>query len=201
MTSQEVLSEYGTFVWRVVLVRGILGILFGIVALAWPDITVWSLVIVFGVYAIADGIAGVSRAIANRETMSTWKWMLAMGIVSIAAGIGAFVWPAITALALLYLIAFHAIVFGVFCILGARQARAVPGSGWGWMLGAGIAAVVFGWLLIVFPGTGIISLIWLLGWYAIAFGVVMVVAALHFRRFTRDVSAGDPSLLPPSTPA
>ena len=54
MTSQEVLSEYGTFVWRVVLVRGILGIVFGIIALAWPDITVWSLVIVFGVYGFAE---------------------------------------------------------------------------------------------------------------------------------------------------
>ena len=187
MSTDEVMREYGTFMWWSILLRGIFGVLFGIVSLVWPDITVWALVFVFGIYAIADGIAGVLRAIGDRKTISTWVWWLAMSAASIVAGIVALVWPAITALALLYVIAFYAILFGVMCVMAALRAKHLPGTGWGWLLAGGIAGVVFGLLLLAFPGSGILSIIWLVGWYAIVFGAMLVVAALQFRSHARKL--------------
>lgn len=119
-------------VWWVVLIRGILAVLFGIIALVWPGITVWALVIVFAVYAIVDGAVLVWHSIRDRATLDGWGLWLAMGIVSVLAGLVALFWPGITALVLLYLIAFYAILFGVIGIVGAsgsERSRIQDGCG------------------------------------------------------------------------
>ncbi|MCD2119061.1 MULTISPECIES: HdeD family acid-resistance protein [Rhodococcus] len=166
-------------IWWVVLLRGILAVLFGVVALVWPGITVWALVVVFAAYAIIDGIVLVVQSV--RDKPEGWGWWLAMGIVSVLAGLVALFWPGITALALLYVIAFYAILFGITGIVGGIRFRKVPESGWVWSVLAGVVAVLFGIVLLIFPGEGILSLIVLLGIYAILFGVLLIILAFQAR--------------------
>ncbi|MGW5324217.1 HdeD family acid-resistance protein [Rhodococcus pyridinivorans] len=166
-------------IWWVVLLRGILAVLFGVVALVWPGITVWALVVVFAAYAIIDGIVLVVQSV--RDKPEGWGWWLAMGVVSVLAGLVALFWPGITALALLYVIAFYAILFGITGIVGGIRFRKVPESGWVWSVLAGVVAVLFGIVLLIFPGEGILSLIVLLGIYAILFGVLLVILAFQAR--------------------
>lgn len=166
-------------IWWVVLLRGILAVLFGVVALVWPGITVWALVVVFAAYAIIDGIVLVVQSI--RDKPEGWGWWLAMGVVSVLAGLVALFWPGITALALLYVIAFYAILFGITGIVGGVRFRKVPESGWVWSVLAGVVAVLFGIVLLIFPGEGILSLIVLLGIYAILFGVLLIILAFQAR--------------------
>ena len=166
-------------IWWVVLLRGILAVLFGVVALVWPGITVWALVVVFAAYAIIDGIVLVVQSI--RDKPEGWGWWLAMGVVSVLAGLVALFWPGITALALLYVIAFYAILFGITGIVGGIRFRKVPESGWVWSVLAGVVAVLFGIVLLIFPGEGILSLIVLLGIYAILFGVLLIILAFQAR--------------------
>ncbi|AWH01236.1 MULTISPECIES: HdeD family acid-resistance protein [Rhodococcus] len=185
-TANDQFSPLFKQMWWLVLIRGILAVLFGVVALVWPGITVWALVVVFGIYAIVDGVVLVYHSIRDRARLDGWGWWLAMGLVSIAAGIVALVWPAATALVVLYIIAFYAILFGVTGIIGALSFRKVPNSGWGWSLFAGILAVLLGVVLLIFPGSGIISLIWLLGIYAILFGVLLIVVAFQVRKVAKE---------------
>ncbi|MGA4688733.1 HdeD family acid-resistance protein [Rhodococcus sp. AB351] len=166
-------------IWWVVLLRGILAVLFGVVALVWPGITVWALVVVFAAYAIIDGIVLVVQSI--RDKPEGWGWWLAMGVVSVLAGLVALFWPGITALALLYVIAFYAILFGITGIVGGVRFRKVPESGWVWSVLAGVVAVLFGIVLLIFPGEGILSLIVLLGIYAILFGALLIILAFQAR--------------------
>ncbi|CCW13471.1 putative membrane protein [Rhodococcus aetherivorans] len=184
-TANDQFSPLFKQMWWLVLIRGILAVLFGVVALVWPGITVWALVVVFGIYAIVDGVVLVYHSIRDRARLDGWGWWLAMGLVSIAAGIVALVWPAATALVVLYIIAFYAILFGVTGIIGALSFRKVPNSGWGWSLFAGILAVLLGVVLLIFPGSGIISLIWLLGIYAILFGVLLIVLSFQIRKVAK----------------
>lgn len=185
-TANDQFSPLFKQMWWLVLIRGILAVLFGVVALVWPGITVWALVVVFGIYAIVDGVVLVYHSIRDRARLDGWGWWLAMGLVSIAAGIVALVWPAATALVVLYIIAFYAILFGVTGIIGALSFRKVPNSGWGWSLVAGVLAVLLGVVLLIFPGSGIISLIWLLGIYAILFGVLLIVVAFQVRKAAKE---------------
>ncbi|WP_064256428.1 HdeD family acid-resistance protein [Rhodococcus sp. D-6] len=166
-------------IWWVVLLRGILAVLFGVVALVWPGITVWALVVVFAAYAIIDGIVLVVQSV--RDKPEGWGWWLAMGVISVLAGLVALFWPGITALALLYVIAFYAILFGITGIVGGIRFRKVPESGWVWSVLAGVVAVLFGIVLLIFPGEGILSLIVLLGIYAILFGVLLIILAFQAR--------------------
>lgn len=168
-------------IWWVVLIRGILAVLFGIVALVWPDITVWALVVVFAVYAIVDGVVLAFQSIRDRASLDGWGWWLAMGVVSVVAGVVALAWPGITALVLLYVIAFYALLFGLTGIVGGLRFRKVPESGWVWTVVAGVLAVLFGLVLLIFPGEGILGLIFLVGIYAILFGVLLIVMAFQVR--------------------
>lgn len=166
-------------IWWVVLLRGIFAVIFGIIALAWPAITVWALVVVFAAYAIVDGVVLAVQSV--RDKVDGWGWWLAMGVVSVLAGLVALFWPGATAVVLLYIIAFYAILFGITGIVGGIRFRKVPDSGWAWSVIAGVLAVLFGIVLLLFPGEGILGLIVLLGIYAILFGVLLVILAFQVR--------------------
>lgn len=177
---------YGKEIWWMILIRGIVGVIFGITALLWPGITVVALVYLFGIYSIVDGLITLVRAIRDRAHLSSWGWFVFTGVVSVAAGIVALVWPGITALVLLYIIAFYAILFGIFGFIGSFKLKGVPGSGWGWLLAASALAVILGIVLLIVPGEGIIGLIWLVGWYAIFFGILVIVAAVQMRSRAKE---------------
>ncbi|UYP18840.1 HdeD family acid-resistance protein [Rhodococcus sp. Z13] len=185
MSTSSTSSPAGPFaalfkqIWWVVLLRGILAVLFGVIALAWPGITVWALVVVFAAYSIVDGIVLAVQSV--RDKAEGWGWWLAMGVVSVIAGLVALFWPGITALVLLYVIAFYAILFGITGIVGGIRFRKLHESGWVWSVLAGVIAVLFGIVLLIFPGEGILGLIVLLGIYAILFGVLLIVLAFQVR--------------------
>ncbi len=165
--------------WWVFLVRGILAILFGIVAWIWPDLTVTVLVVLFGAYALVDGIFAIVAAITSGEG-GRWLPLLLLGLAGIAVGIMTFLWPDITAVALITIIGVWAIIIGVMQIVAAIQLRQrIEGE---WALGlAGLAAIVFGAIVVIFPGSGAIALVWLIGIYAIFFGILLVALAFRLR--------------------
>lgn len=181
-TNEEALLQIGKDLWWAVLIRGIFAVIFGIVALAWPEVTVWALVVVFGAYAIVDGLSAIFRAISARKVESGWVWWLLGGLVSLGAGIVAFVWPEITALAAVFVIGIWAIMGGLLEIAGSIRLRKLDGAAhWGMLLFAGVLELLFGLVLVFFPISGILSIVWLVGVFALVFGVLFVVSAFQVR--------------------
>jgi uncharacterized membrane protein HdeD (DUF308 family) len=162
--------------WWLVLIRGIAAIIFGILALIWPGITLLVLVIFFGAYAIVDGVFSIFSAF--RHGARSRAWLIISGIFGILAGLVAFIWPGITSLALLYVIAFWAIFTGVAEIMDGIRLRKVIENEWTLIL-AGALSVIFGILLLIWPGAGMLSLVWLIAIFAILYGIALV--ALSFR--------------------
>ena len=176
--------------WWLVLLRGILAILFGLFALFTPGTALLALVFVFGAYAILDGVTALVVGIRHRGEDRHWVWHFVQGVVSVLAGIIAFVWPGVTVLAILFVIAFWSIIGGIAEIAESFMMRKRGGEGWGWMLAAGIVSVLFGIVLLVWPGAALITLLWLVGVYAIVFGVIIVVWAVRLRRAVGAAAQG-----------
>jgi uncharacterized membrane protein HdeD (DUF308 family) len=174
--------------WWLVLLRGIFMVLFGIIALVSPGIALLTLVWVFGVYAVLDGIAAVALGIRTRGE-AHWVWTIVQGVVSVLAGVIALFWPGITALALLFVVAFWAITMGIGEIGGAFTARRLGSDAWGWTLVAGILNVVFGVLLLIWPSTGIQTLVWLVGVFTLAGGIALTILAFRVRSAARSTAS------------
>lgn len=166
--------------WWALLLRGIAAIVFGVLAFAWPGITILSLVLLYGAYALVDGVLAIIAAIGGGTPAPRW-WLAIVGIVGILAGIAAFLFPGLVTLYLLLFIGAWAIVSGVFEIIGAVRLRKEIDNEWMLIL-HGVLTVLFGVLLIAMPGTGALALIWVIGAYAIAAGVLMVVLAFRLKR-------------------
>ena len=175
--------------WWLLAIRGVLSILFGIAAFVWPGLTLTVLVILFGAYAVVDGIFAIIAGISGRNQYERWWLLIIEGIAGIAVGVLAFVWPDITALVLLIFIAAWAIVTGIFEIAAAiRLRRYVEGE---WMLAlAGIASVIFGILLVLFPDAGALAVVWLIATYAVIFGILMLVLAFRLRSLSNTLQQG-----------
>ena len=171
-------------VWWVVLVRAVIAIVFGAIAVIWPHITVWALVIVFGVYTLVDGIMLATHAVRDRAHLKSWGVLLFAGIVSIAVGLIAMFWPTATIVVVFWVIAFYAIIFGVLGLISAYQHRG--GSTWGWSFAASAITVLFGLILMFYPKTSIGVLTVLAGIWAIIFGVLMLAIAFRARALARE---------------
>lgn len=169
--------------WWLFLVRGIVAILFGVAAIALPGITLGTLVIFFGAYAIVDGVMSIAAAIRGDSRMPRW-WLVVVGLSGIAAGLLAIVWPAITALLLLTFIGAWAVVRGLFEIIGAIALRREIDNEWMLIFG-GLLSVLFGIFVLVAPGAGALALIWVIGIIAILIGVTLVGFAFRLRRHSR----------------
>lgn len=174
------MAETLTRNWWLLALRGVAAIIFGVVAWAWPDITLTTLIIVFGAYALVDGVFSIVHVLTTRDRPTNWPWLLLQGILGVGVGIGTIVWPDLTALALLYVIAAWAIVTGAMQIAAAVELRReIQGEFW---LGlGGIASIAFGILAFVFPGAGALALVWMIGVYAIIFGVAALLLAFRLR--------------------
>jgi uncharacterized membrane protein HdeD (DUF308 family) len=175
--------------WWILILRGIAAILFGVVAFIWPGLTGLVLVIGFGVYALVDGVFALITGISRLgHTSRGWAFILE-GVLGIAMGLVALFWPGLTAIALIYLIAAWAVVTGIFEIVSAIQLRKEITNEWALGL-SGALSIVFGVLLMFQPGTGGLTLVWILAGYAIAFGVLLIVAGLRLRG-TRALTTRD----------
>jgi uncharacterized membrane protein HdeD (DUF308 family) len=167
--------------WWTLALRGLAAVIFGILAYVWPDITFTVLVLFFGAYVLWDGIFGLIGAF---RTQSDRRWPLILeGLVGIAAGLFTFFWPGAATLALLLIIGAWAIITGVFEIIAAIRLRKEIEGEW-LMLISGLLSVLFGIALIVWPAAGLVAVTWLIGAYAILFGILLIV--LGFRLRTRN---------------
>jgi uncharacterized membrane protein HdeD (DUF308 family) len=170
--------------WWILLIRGIAAIAFGLLAFVWPGLTLVVLVILFGAYVLADGVLAIYLALTGRTGGRHWGWILADGLLGIVAGGIALVWPGISALALLALIAAWAIIHGIFEIVAAIQLRRVLDDEW-FMALNGVISILFGIALIAWPKAGILAVAWLIGVGAIAMGIMFVVLSLRLRSLSR----------------
>ncbi len=171
-------SPFDNRLWGGLALRGVVALLFGFLALARPGITAASLTYLFGAYVFIDGIFALVAAVRVAQMHGRWWGMLLVGILGLAVGVLTFLNPSAAALGLVYYIAAWAIVTGIFEIAGAFQLRQlVPGE---WLLAiSGALSIAFGVLVAGHPGSGLLSIIWLIGMYAIVFGVLQI--GLAFR--------------------
>ena len=166
--------------WWVLVLRGISAVVFGILALIWPGIALVVLVLLFGAYALVDGVLAIWAAFSSRRRSESWWVLLLEGAIGIAAGIVVLIWPGITAIILLFLIAGWAVITGIFEIVGAIKLRKQIENEWFLVLG-GLLSVAFGVLIAVWPGVGLLTLVWLVAIYAILFGVLMSILGFRLR--------------------
>lgn len=165
--------------WWAIGIRGVLGILFGLVALALPGATMLSLVLLFGAYAFVDGAFGIVSGVKAAGRNDRWGVLVLEGLANIAFAAVAVLWPGITVVSFVLLVAFWAIVTGILELAAAFRLQL--GHGRGWLIFGGLASVIYGALLIFAPMFGAVVLTWWLGAYALIFGVSLVVLAFKLR--------------------
>ena len=164
--------------WWVLALRGVAGILFGIGAFVWPGATLAALILVFGAYVFVDGIFALIAGIGMRRQLSLWWLVVLEGVAGIILGVLTFRSPDTTALVLLTFIAAWSIVTGIFEIATAVRLRKMIANEWLLIL-SGVVSIIFGALLIAQPSAGAISIVWLLGAYALLFGILTLMLALR----------------------
>jgi uncharacterized membrane protein HdeD (DUF308 family) len=165
--------------WWALALRGLFAVLFGFLTFIIPGITLLALVLLFGVYALLDGIFDVVSAF--RSSSHHWAFLVE-GIVGIIIGILTLIWPGITGMVLLYLIAFWAIFTGVLEIVAGIRLRAAIANEVLLIL-MGVLSLLFGLLIIVFPGAGALAIAFWIGAYAVIFGIMLIALAFRLRRF------------------
>jgi len=170
--------------WWAIALRGLVAVLFGITAFMWPGITLWMLAPLFGVYAVINGIFAVIEAFRRDVSRERWWALLFEGVAGVAIGLLAFFLPGLTAMGLLYLIAFWAIVTGVFEVITAIRLRHEIRGEWLMAL-IGILSMAFGMFLVAFPLTGALSVVLMIGAYAFATGALMIALAFKLRSLRR----------------
>lgn len=167
--------------WWVLALRGALSIIFGILVIMQPGIALPALIGLFAAYAVVDGVFSIINGIRDRSTNRNWWVLLLEGVVSILVGVFTFLNPALTAVALVFVVAAWAIVTGIFEIWAAIRLREeIEGEIW---LGlSGLISIIFGVMLVALPALdGILTLLWLVGAYAVIFGVVMLILSFRLR--------------------
>jgi uncharacterized membrane protein HdeD (DUF308 family) len=170
--------------WWTLALRGLLAVIFGVLAFIWPDVTLTVLVLLFGALALVDGLFSLFTAIRQREEYGQWWIILLEGLAGTGVGIVTIIWPGITALVLLYLIAAWALITGLMEIIAAIRLREeIQGE---WLLAlAGILSVVFALILFFRPGEGALAILWFIAIYAILFGVLLILLAFRMRGWNK----------------
>jgi len=178
--------------WWVFAIRGVAAVVFGILAFIWPETTLTVLVILFGAYVLVDGVALLVALVRGDAVARRHAWAVGViGVLGIVAGVVTFAWPGLTAMSLLYLVAFWALATGSFQLIAAVALRHEL-DGEFWMAAGGVASMVFGVLLVAFPGAGLISLVWLVGIWAVVFGASSL--GLAYRLHEIDAALSKPAV-------
>jgi uncharacterized membrane protein HdeD (DUF308 family) len=165
--------------WWVLAIRGLLGIAVGVTALVLPGATMLALVLLFAAYMFVDGVFAIVAAVRAARAHERWGLLALEGVADMVAGVIAVVWPGITVLAFVLLVAAWAIVSGSLVLIAAFRLNLEHGR-W-WLLLAGAASVVYGVLLVVAPMIGALVLTWWFGAYALVFGVALLVLAFRLK--------------------
>ena len=167
--------------WWLVLLRGLAAILFGALALAWPGVTLITLALFWGAYALVDGVAALWHGWQAKDSGKPMWQNILIGLLGVAAGVFTFLSPGITAIALLTLIAVWAIICGVLEIAAAIRLRKEIHNEWMLIL-SGVLAVAFGALMILSPGSGALAVLWVIAAFSIAYGVLLVGLAFRLKK-------------------
>ena len=166
--------------WWILLLRGVVFIIFGVLAFAWPGLTLITLVLLYGAFALIDGVLSLFSAFkAGQKVAPTW-WLIMVGLIGIAAGAATFLWPGLSALVLLLFIGAWAFVRGIFEIIGAIQLRKEIDNEWMLIL-SGAVSVIFGLFMLIRPGAGAVALVWVIAAYSIVVGVLLIGLSLRLR--------------------
>ncbi|GAB1850045.1 HdeD family acid-resistance protein [Achromobacter xylosoxidans] len=180
MLDSQVVDQIGRH-WGWVALRGVVAILFGLMAMFMPAITLSALVLVWGAFALADGVLALIAGIRIRERGKPLWALIIVGLLGVAAGIVTFLWPGLTALILLYIIAIWALGAGVFQIVAAIRFRKEIRNEWFLAL-SGLVSILFGAMLVLQPGAGALALVWVIGIYAVFFGILLLVFSLRLKQ-------------------
>jgi uncharacterized membrane protein HdeD (DUF308 family) len=172
--------------WWMLLAKGVLALAAGTVAIIWPGITLFTLIVLFGAAALAEGLSALVVGIGGGWTGRPWWEMVVLGVIGVAAGVGTLLWPGLTAITLLALIACWAIARGLFEIAAAIALRKVIEGEWILIL-SGFLSIGFGLLLFVRPGAGALAVVTIIGFYLIVVGALATTLALRLRHLTRFV--------------
>ena len=168
--------------WWVFLLKGVCAIIFGVLAFVWPGLTLVTLVLLYGAFALVDGVLALAAAVMGGAPAPRW-WLALIGLFGVAAGVLTFLWPGITALVLLLFIAGWAIATGIMQVIGAIKLRKEIDNEW-LLIAGGVLSVIFGLVMIVQPGAGALALILVIGAYAILYGILLVSFSLRLRKHT-----------------
>ena len=170
--------------WWAVVLRGVAAILFGVIAVFWPPTAVAALVLLFGAYALIDGVLNLVAAAGAPRVGRPWGWLAFEGVVSILTGLVAFFWPGLTAIALVLVIGFWSLITGIAEIVAAIALRRYIRREW--LLGlSGLLSIAFGVLLFLAPVAGAVAIAIWVGAYAIVFGSLLVWLGLRLRAWGR----------------
>lgn len=180
------MNESFSHLWPMLALRGGIAILFGVLALLWPGLTLLSLVALFAAYTLFGGVAALYGAITNRKNDAEWWLLLILGLVSIGAAIIAILHPALTALVLVLLMGANALLTGVLDIAVAVRMRRVIRNEW-MLIVSGAVSIVFGILVFLYPDAGALALIWIISFYALVTGALLLALAFRLQK-----TAGQP---------
>jgi uncharacterized membrane protein HdeD (DUF308 family) len=172
--------------WWAIALRGVFAILFALIAFFWPGATILSFVLFFSAYMLVDGIFAIVAAVRAASNRQRWGLLVLEGIVDILAGIVAFVWPGLTVVFFITLMAVWSLITGVLMIVAAFKLD--PAFGRGWLIFSGIVSVLFGVALLIAPLVGAVVLTWWLGAYALVFGITLLVLAFKLRGRRDDLT-------------
>lgn len=173
--------------WWTLALRGLLAILFGMLAIFWPAITLEILILFFGAYSLVDGFASASGALAHRKHDKTWWLFFLSGLVGTVIGILTFLLPGLTAFVLVILIAARALIVGIFEITAAYYLRREIHNEWFLILN-GLLSILFAIVLFIFPGVGALALVWMIGIFAVIIGILLVAIAIKLRYWRKSVN-------------
>jgi len=166
--------------WWLVVLRGVLAILFGVLAFVWPAVTLLTLIVMFGVYAIVDGLVAIGTSFSRAKDSPRWWVFLVEGVINIGAGVIALLWPGLATLVLVYMIASWAVITGILEIAAAVRLRDEISNEWVLGLG-GFVSIVLGVLLFLQPAAGGLAIVWIIAGYALIFGVLLVILGFRLR--------------------
>jgi uncharacterized membrane protein HdeD (DUF308 family) len=167
--------------WWALALRGLFAIVFGIIAFAMPAAAMLALVLIFGAYSIADGIFNIVLAVRGARSHERWGLFLINGLLGIAIGIAAAIWPGITVLAFVFMVAAWALLSGGL-MLGAALGLKISHGRWFLVFGA-LASLLYGFLLFASPLIGALVLTWWVGAYSLVLGVTLIVLAFRLRTY------------------
>jgi uncharacterized membrane protein HdeD (DUF308 family) len=173
--------------WWLVVLRGALAVIFGVLAIMWPVHTLAALIILFGAYSLVDGVFAFFSALRFGVHSERWWPLIFEAVIGIAAGVLVLGWPSLAALSFAIVFAAWALVTGVFEIIAALRLHRLDGRFW-WLILAAVLSLAVGVYFVVWPGAGLIAFVWVIGIYALLFGIAMLIMGFRMNAARRSAA-------------